>query len=62
MLKLCRRLDLSEKSFGAERGCQVRMKNLYRDVTLVPEVVSDVDRRHAARPDLARDAVAVRER
>ncbi len=59
MLQLRGRLDLGEKALGAERGGEIGVQHLDRDVAIVPEVVREVDRRHAAGAELALDAVAV---
>ena len=48
MLQLRRRLDLGEKALGAERRGEVGVQHLDRDVAVVPEVVREIDGRHAA--------------
>ena len=55
MLQLRRRLDLGEEPLGAERGAEVRMQDLDRDVAVVLEVVREIDGRHAAGAELALD-------
>ena len=46
---------------GAEDGRQLRPEHLERDLAVVAEVVREVDRGHAALPQLALEAVAVGE-
>ena len=62
MLQLRGRLDLAQEPLGAERGAEVGMQHLDRDVAIVLEVVREVDGRHAAGAELALDAVAVGKR
>ena len=52
-------LDLALEALGAERGGQLGVEHLERDRPVVAEVVGEVDRGHAAAPELALDAVAV---
>src|SRR5215212_6635630 len=61
MLKSRRRLDLGEKSFGAECGAEVFVQHFDCDVAVVLEVVREIHGRHPARAELALDAVSVRE-
>ena len=61
MLQPRRRADLGQEPFGAQCGAEIRMQDLDRDVAVVPQVVREIDRRHAARAELALDAVAVGE-
>ena len=51
--------DLTEKTFGPEGEYQRGAEHLYRDLALVLDVVREMDRGHAARAELAVDAVAV---
>ena len=51
-------LDFGEEALRAERRGELRLEHLERDVAIVLEVVSEVDRRHAALAESAR-AVAV---
>ena len=44
-----------------KRRTEIRMQHLDGDVAIVLEIVREVDRRHAARAELALDAVAVGE-
>jgi hypothetical protein len=59
MLKLRRRLDLGEKALGAKCRCEIRMKDLDCNIALVPEVMCEINGRHAAHADLANDAIPV---
>jgi hypothetical protein len=52
-------LDLPKEPLGAQRLRQLGMENLQGDRTVVPEIASEVDRSHAAAPELALDDVAV---
>ena len=56
------RLDLAQEALGAERGGELGAQDLDRDLAVVPEVLGEVDRGHAARAELALDPVAVGER
>lgn len=61
MLKLRRRLDLSQKPLSTKRGGEVRMQYLDRYVAIMLEIVSEIDSGHAADPDLAGDSVSTLE-
>ena len=52
-------LDLGEKPLGTDDGGELRSQDLDGDSAVVPEVLGQVDCRHAARAELALDAVAV---
>ena len=62
MLQTGGRLDLGEKTFRAECGCQIGMQNLDGNVALVPQVVRAIDRRHPTRADLPVYPIAVLQR
>ena len=62
MLQVGGGLDLGEEPLGAEDGGELGVQHLERDLAVVLEVVGEVHRRHAARAELALDAVAVGER
>ncbi len=51
--------DLPEEALGAERRRQLGMEHLERDRPLVPQVLDEVHRAHAAAPELAFEPVAV---
>jgi hypothetical protein len=55
------RLDLPKKPVRAERRGELRPEHLHRDHTPVPKVLGQIDGGHAARAELALDAVAVGE-
>lgn len=59
MLQLRRRLDLGQKTLGTQGSSQVGMKHLDRHIPLVPNVVCEIHRRHAADTDLTRHAIPV---
>ena len=61
MLELGGGLDLVDEPLGAEHGGELGLEHLDRDLSVVPQVLGEVDRRHAARAELALDAVAVGE-
>ena len=62
MLQPCRRLDLRQEPFAADRGGQFMVHDLDRHLTIVFQVLSEVDRGHATGTELALDPVAVSER
>ena len=51
--------DLALEPVGAERGGQLGVQHLERDRAVVLEVLGQVDRGHAAAPELAVERVAV---
>ncbi len=53
--------DLAQEPFGAEHGRQLRPQHLERDPAVVPQVLGQVDRCHAALAELPLDAVAIGE-
>ena len=59
MLQRRRRLDLDHEPLGAEHRGEFRLEHLDRDLAIVLEVVREIDRGHAARAELALDAVAI---
>jgi hypothetical protein len=61
MLKLRRRLDLSQEPLGTKRSGEIRMEDLDRYVAIMLEIVCEIHRGHAADPDLARDSVSTLE-
>ena len=61
MLQIGGRLDLGEEALAADHRGELGPQHLDRDVAVVPEVVREVDGGHAARAELALDAVAVGE-
>ena len=54
--------DLALEAVGAEGGGELGVQHLQRDRAVVPEVVGQVDGRHAAAAELALDRVAVIQR
>ena len=46
-------LDLGQEPLGADDRGELGPQHLERHLAVVPEVVGEVDRRHAARADLA---------
>jgi hypothetical protein len=59
VLQLRGGLDLAQEPLAAERGAEVRVQDLDRDLTVVPHVLGEVHRGHPARTDLALDTVAM---
>ena len=53
--------DLAQEALGAERRGELGAQHLERDLAVVPEVVGEVDRGHAAAAELALDRVAAGE-
>ena len=53
--------DLAEEALAGDRLRELRVKDLDRDVAIVLEIAREVDRRHAARAELALDAIPVGE-
>jgi hypothetical protein len=53
--------DFPEKSFGTQCGGELGTEDLNGHLAVVPYIFSEVDRRHAAGPNLTLDAVAVGE-
>ena len=62
MLEPRRRSDLAQKPLAAERRAEVGVQDLDGDVATVPQVVGEENGRHAARAELAIDAIAIGER
>ena len=57
-----RRLDLDDKALGAQHRRELRLEKCGRNLAIVLDVVCEIDGRHAAPPELALDAIAVRKR
>ena len=58
VLEVRRRLDLSEEAFGSDYCREFRLQHLQRDLTLVLDIVGQVDGRHAALTEFGLDVVA----
>ena len=54
--------DLTAEALGAEHRAQLGSEHLDRNLAVMPEVVREVDRGHAAPAELALDGVAARQR
>ena len=61
VLEIGGELDLSQEALGADDGGELGPQQLERDPPVVPEILGQVDGRHAAGADLAFDPVAVRQ-
>ena len=61
MLQVGGGLDLGEEPLGADHGGELGAQHLDRDLAIVLEVVREVHGGHAARAELALDAVPVGE-
>ena len=61
VLQVGRGLDLSEEAFGPYYSSQLGLQDLERDLSLVLEVVGEVDRGHPALTKFTLDAVAALE-
>jgi hypothetical protein len=57
MLQVGRRLDLGQEALSSDDGSQLRLENLEGDLALVPQVIGEIDGRHAAFAQLSLDAV-----
>ena len=57
-----RDLDLVQEALGADRCRQIGLEDFERYLPVVLDVFREIDRGHAAGPDLADDRVAVRQR
>src|SRR5688500_14833304 len=55
-------LDLLEKPLGSQRGCNVRIENLYCNAPVMPRIARTIYGRHSAAADLVLDRVSVAER
>src|SRR5262245_27764924 len=53
-------LDLPHKSVGTEHGGELGFQDLDGDLAVVPQILGEIDRGHAALAELALDAVTVR--
>src|SRR5262245_47761877 len=62
MLQSRGELDLALKTLRTESRCQLRPKHLHGHRSLVFEVFGQVNRSHAAVPQLPREAVAISKR
>ena len=59
MLQPRRDVDLAEESVAAEGSGQLGPKHLDRDLAVVPDVLGQVDGRHAAAAELPLEHVAI---
>ena len=62
MLEVRGRADFLHEAFTADGGDDGRVHDFERDLPIVPEIARQVDRRHAARAQLALDAVSAGQR
>ena len=62
MIQARGQLNLSKKALAAERFGEIGTQHLDRDFPAVLVVVGQVDRGHAARAELAVEAIAIGER
>jgi hypothetical protein len=53
-------LDLAQKTVGAERGGQLGVEDLERNLAIVLQIVGEVNRGHPASAELTLDFVLVR--
>ena len=61
VIQLGGNLDLAEKPVGPDGGRQLGPEHLHRDLAAVLQVVGEIDRCHAAAPELLLDGVAAGE-
>ena len=59
MLKGGSGLDLGEKPLGADDGGQLGAQHLEGDVAVMTEIFGQIDRGHAALPQLTLQAIAI---
>src|SRR4029078_9928128 len=62
MLKVCCELDLFQKPVGTENRGELGMKNLDRNASVVPRVLSEKDRCHSTATELPLDSIAITQR
>jgi hypothetical protein len=62
MLERRRNMNLRQKTLGTEYRGELRQKHLHGDLPPMPQILGQVDGRHAAFADFPLDAVSVRER
>ena len=53
--------DFAQKAFAGQRSREFGLEHLDRDLPVVLQVLGEIDRGHASRPELALDAVAAGE-
>ena len=58
MLEVGGGLDLGQEALAPDDGCEFRFQNFQRDLSLVLEVLGQVDGGHAALAELTLDGVA----
>src|SRR5487761_2103158 len=58
MLQVGRGLDLGQEALAADHGRELGAQDLQRDLAVVLEIVGEINGRHAARAELALEAVA----
>ena len=58
VLQVRRGADLGQESLGADHRGELGPQHLDRDLAVVAKIVGEVDGRHAAGPELPKDAVA----
>ena len=61
MLEVGGDLDFLEEPLGTEDSSQLGSEDLHRHLAMMLQILGEVDRRHATRPELALDPVAVGE-
>jgi len=52
-------LDLPQEALGPQRGGELGAEHLHGHLSVVPEVIGEVDRSHAALPELTLEYVTV---
>jgi len=62
VLELRRGADLAEETLSTQDRPQIGMEHLHGDIAVVPDIVRQINGRHAALPDLVIDAVAIGQR
>ena len=59
MLQICRDLDVAQESFGAQHFAEPGLQHFDGDITIVLDVVREIQGGHAAGTEFALDAIAV---
>jgi hypothetical protein len=62
MLKARENPDLARKPVRPEGGGELRPQDFHRNLSIVLQVLGQIDRRHASRTQLTLDGIAVRKR
>jgi hypothetical protein len=59
MLKVRSSLDLSEEAISADHGSKLRSQDFHRDLSIVLDILREIDCRHSSCAQLALDTISV---